>query len=69
MTSDRLVSLPHLHEKKEGISIPLSHPFTRPASTALLMIKCIIQKQFWRLDFGKTVVLTHNYSVNIRKMS
>lgn len=64
MTSGRLVSLPHLHEKQESVSLSLSHPFIRPASTTLLMILCIIQKQFGRLHFREIVVLTHNQTTS-----
>lgn len=61
-TSGRLVSLPHLHEKQESVPLSPSHPFIRPARTTLLMILCIIQKQFGRLHFREIVVLTHNQS-------
>lgn len=61
-TSGRLVSLPHLHEKQESVPLSPSHPFIRPARTTLLMILCIIQKQFGRLHFREIVVLTHNPS-------
>lgn len=52
MTSGRLVSLPHLHEKQESVSLSLSHPFIRPASTTLLMILCIIQT-VWTFAFQR----------------
>lgn len=61
-TSGRLVSLPHLHEKQESVPLSPSHPFIRPARTTLLMILCIIQKQFGRLHFREIVVLTHHQS-------
>lgn len=47
------VCLIYMRNKKAYQFLSLSHPFTRPASTTLLMILCIIQKQFGRLHFRR----------------
>lgn len=56
------VCLIYMRNKNQSLS--LSHPFIRPASTTLLMILCIIQKQFGRLHFREIVVLTHNQTTS-----
>lgn len=53
-----------IYMRNKNQSPPLSHPFTCPATTTLLMILCIIQKQFGRLCFREIVVLTHNQSTS-----
>lgn len=55
MWSGRLVSLPHLHEKQEGISIPFSLSSIYSSCQYYLINDphALFKKQFGRLHFGK----------------